>query len=52
LNKLFKLAANLATLPFERWKLEKLARRPHLGNILAEAGLSPESAAQPSPQEQ
>ncbi|HLE16500.1 MAG TPA: radical SAM protein [Anaerolineales bacterium] len=52
LNKLFKLAANLATLPFERWKLEKLARRPHPGNILAEAGLSPESAAQPSPQEQ
>jgi hypothetical protein len=45
------LAADLFSLPLERWKLERLARRPLQEAISIHAGLSPESAARPSPQE-
>jgi radical SAM superfamily enzyme YgiQ (UPF0313 family) len=51
-GRLSRLAANLATLPYERWKLEKLSRRPHPDSVQLTAGLTPEAAARPSHQEE
>ncbi len=41
---------HLLTLPLARWKMERLARRPHRGAEQLPAGISAEEAARPSAQ--
>jgi anaerobic magnesium-protoporphyrin IX monomethyl ester cyclase len=49
---LVRLFRNALALPLERWRLNRLARRPHPAPRPLPQILSPEAAARPSPQEE
>ncbi|MEX1248379.1 MAG: radical SAM protein [Anaerolineales bacterium] len=50
LRRLLALPHQSATLPFARWKLNRLAKLPHRGIDPLPPALDPESAARPTPQ--